>query len=125
MSRMLILDNGVIDRLREERQRLGLDIHDEVWEGMYVMPSTPNADHQELVDDLGDILTEVVKRTGLGKKYPGMNISDQRTAWKQNYRIPDIVVVLKSGRAINCGTHFYLGPDFLVEVESPGDDTDE
>ncbi len=125
MTRLLVLDGERADAMIEERKRLGLDIYDEVWEGMYVMPSTPNADHQELVDDLGDILSEVVKRAGLGKKYPGMNVSDRRTSWKDNYRIPDIVVALKNGRAINCGTHFFGGPDFLVEVESPGDDTEE
>jgi Uma2 family endonuclease len=38
-----------------------------------------------------------------------------------NYRCPDVVVVLKEGRAIDCGTHWMGGPDFLVEVESPED----
>jgi Uma2 family endonuclease len=125
MPRVLVMDVERGDAMIQERKRLGLDLFDEVWEGMYVMPSSPNADHQELVDDLGDILSEVVKRAGLGKKYPGMNVSDRRTDWKENYRIPDIVVVLKHSRAINCSTHFFGGPDFLVEIESPGDDTDD
>src|SRR2546421_3132330 len=104
MPRVLVTDDEQGAAMIEERKRRGIDRYDEVWEGMYVMPSSPNADHQELVDDLGDILTEVVKRTGRGKKYPGMNISDRHPNWKDNYRIPDIVVALKNCQAINYRT---------------------
>src|SRR5438132_12453455 len=111
MTRLLVLDGGTAKQLIRERKRLGLDRYDEVWEGMYVMPSMPNNAHQKLVDDLGDVLSEVVKRPGLGEKYPGANVSDRRKDWKYNHRVPDIVVVLKNSRAIDCGTHFYNGPD--------------
>ena len=47
---------------------------DEVWEGIYVMPSMPNNVHQLLVDDLGDIFREAVKKAGLGQGYPGANV---------------------------------------------------
>src|SRR5436190_16538336 len=125
MTRLLVLDGAKADDLIRERKRLGIDKYDEVWEGMYVMPSMPTNAHQKIVDDLGDILSEVVKRTGLGEKYPGANVSDRRKGWKQNHRVPDIVVVLNNSRAIDCGTHFFGGPDFLVEIESPGDATEE
>ncbi len=39
--------------------------------------------------------------------------------------MPDVLVVLNNGRAVDCGTHFFGGPDFVVEVQSPGDDTEE
>ena len=71
MTLVLIRDGGMADALIQERKRKGLDRYDEVWEGTYVMPSVPNNAHQEFLDDLGDVLTEVVKRTGLGKKYQG------------------------------------------------------
>jgi Uma2 family endonuclease len=122
---LLIRDAGVFDQLIEERKRKGLDLYDEVWEGMYVMPTMPNLAHQELVGDLDEIFREVVKKTGLGRTYPGANVSDRRKGWEHNYRIPDVLVVRNNSRAINCGTHFYGGPDFLVEIESPGDDTEE
>lgn len=122
---VLVRDKDFGDRIIEERKRLGIERYDEVWEGMVVMPSMPNSDHQQLVDDLGDILTDVVKRTGRGKKFPGHNVSDRRTRWKQNYRIPDLLVLLKDGKAIDCKTHIFGGPDFVVEIESPGDDTEE
>jgi Uma2 family endonuclease len=122
---LLIRDDELRESLIEERKKRGTDLYDEVWEGMYVMPSMPTVGHQKIVDDLGDILSEVVKRGGLGEKYPGLNISDRRKQWKDNYRIPDIVVVLNNSNAVDCDTHLFGGPDFLVEVESPGDDTEE
>jgi Uma2 family endonuclease len=122
---LLIRDAGLSDLIIQERKRKGLDLYDEVWEGMYVMPSMPTLEHQELVHDLGVILDEVVNRAGLGKIYPGINVSDRASDWKQNYRVPDVVVVLKNSRAISRSTRVQWGPDFLVEIESPGDDTEE
>jgi len=122
---MLIRDVGLVDHLIQERKRKGLDLYDEVWEGMYVMPSMPTNAHQHVLDRLGDILTEVVRRGKMGDKCQGANVSDRRKGWKQNYRVPDMVVVLNESRAVDCGTHFCGGPDFLVEIQSPGDDTEE
>jgi Uma2 family endonuclease len=124
-TRLLIQDAGVFDQLVAERKRKGIDLYDEVWEGMYVMPSMPSNAHQLLVGDLGDIFREVVKKAGLGQSYPGANVSDRRKGWKDNYRVPDLLVVLKDSRAVDCDTHFFGGPDFLIEIESPGDDTEE
>jgi len=125
VERGLVLDAGFLDVIIEERKRKGIDLYDEVWEGMYVMPSMPSNVHQKLLDDLGDILTEVVKREKAGDKFQGANVSDRRKGWEHNFRVPDMVVVLKNSRAVDCGTHFYGGPDFLVEIQSPGDDTEE
>jgi Uma2 family endonuclease len=125
ITKVLIHDAGVSDQLVQERKRKGLDLYDEVWEGMYVMPSMPTNVHQKLLDDLGDILTDVVKRAKLGDKLQGVNVSDRRKGWQHNYRIPDMLVVLNNSRAINCNTHFFGGPDFLIEIQSPGDDTEE
>ena len=123
---LLIRDAGLVDQsLIEERKRKGIDRYDEVWEGMYVMPLMPNNAHQTLLDDLGDILTEVVKRGKLGKKVQGANVSDRRKGWDHNYRVPDLLVVLNNSRAVDSGTHFCGGPDFLVEIQSPRDDTEE
>jgi Uma2 family endonuclease len=122
---VLIRDAGLADQLIKERKRKGIDLYDEVWEGTYVLPSMPSNAHQKLLGDLGDVLTEVVKREHRGDKYQGANVSDRRKGWDHNYRVPDMVVVLHKSRAIDCGTHFCGGPDFLVEIQSPGDDTEE
>jgi Uma2 family endonuclease len=122
---MVIRDSDVCDALIRERKRKGLDLYDEVWDGVYVMPSMPTLEHQELVHSLGVISDTVVRRPGLGKVYPGANVSDRAASWKKNYRVLDLVIVLKDGRAVCRSTHVQGGPDFLVEIESPGDDTEE
>jgi Uma2 family endonuclease len=122
---LLIRDAGLFEQMIQERKRQGLDRHDEVWEGMYIMPSMPTNDHQLLVGDLDDIFREVVKKAGLGQSYPGANVSDRRKGWEHNYRVPDVLVVLNGSRAVDCGTHFCGGPDFVVEIQSPGDETEE
>src|SRR5207248_6341743 len=98
VTRLLIWDAGLFDPLIQERKRKGIDRYDEVWEGMYVLPSMPNNAHQLLVDDLDDILREVTKKSGLGQSYPGANVSDRRKGWEYNYRVPDMVVVLRNSR---------------------------
>src|SRR5262249_14655388 len=96
MPQVLVKDIDRAEELIRERKRLGADRYDEVWNGVYVMPSMPSLEHQELVHDLGTLLDEVVKRPGLGKIYPGVNVSDRGPDWKSNYRVPDLVVVLKN-----------------------------
>jgi Uma2 family endonuclease len=124
-TKLLITDSAFSDHLIRERKRKGIDLYDEVWEGMYVMPSMPSYEHQMLLDDLGDILTEVVKRGKLGTKVQGANVTDRRKGWEYNFRVPDMVVILNNSRAVNYGTYVYGGPDFLIEIQSPGDDTEE
>src|SRR5207302_6718560 len=123
MSRLLVLDQDITDDLIRERQRLGNDRYDEVWNGVYVMPAMPNNAHQTLVHKLSHVFDNVVPEDD-GIIQPGANVSDRNAGWTDNYRIPDILVALIGGRAIDRGTHWQGGPDFLVEVESPGDDTE-
>ena len=125
MSATLVLDSGVSRQLVRERKENGIDLYDEVWEGVYVMSPLANLVHQELVDDFCNVFRDVVKKPGLGRVQPGANVSDRRANWKRNYRIPDVVVVLSGGRAVDCDTHWFGGPDFLVEIESPDDDIEK
>ena len=125
MSATLVLDPDVSRQLVRERKETGIDRYDEVWEGVYVMSPLASLSHQELVDDFCGIFREVVKKPGLGRVQPGANVSDRRIHWKRNYRVPDVVVVLNDGRAVDCDTHWFGGPDFLVEIESPDDDIEK
>jgi Uma2 family endonuclease len=103
---------------------MGIDRFDEVWDGVYVMPPLANLYHQDLVSDLTAILREVVVAEQRGRVHPGANVSDRRTNWKVSFRVPDVVVVLTNGRAIDCDTHWYGGPDFLVEIQNSGNDAE-
>ncbi len=125
MSATLVLDSGVSRQLVRERKEKGIDGHDEVWEGIYVMSPEANLEHQDLAMDFANIFSEVVKKAGLGRVHAGANVSDRRTNWKKNYRVPDVVVVLHGGRAEDCDTHWLGGPDFLVEIEGPDDDIEK
>lgn len=121
---MLLLDPAQIEELIRARQERGVDRYDEVWDGVYVMPPLANNPHQILVSRFNTILDHVIVMEGRGEVVPGANVSDRREDWEHNYRCPDVLAVLKGGQAIDCGTHFFGGPDFLVEIQSPGDDTE-
>jgi Uma2 family endonuclease len=118
---MLVCDPHVEERLRAEREAKGLDLWDEVWEGMYVMAPLANDEHQFLQTRLATILDSVVGLTGKGEVRAGVNVSDRVDQWEHNYRCPDVAVFLDGGAARNCGTHWVGGPDFTIEIISPGD----
>lgn len=121
MNRTVLVEEELLEAMIAKRKEQGIDRYDEVWEGVYVMPSTPSSTHQDLVIAFLDVLIPIVRHEKRGRIFAGMNVSD-RTDWKANFRVPDIVVVLKNGRAIDCGTYLFGGPDFLIEIESPSDD---
>jgi Putative restriction endonuclease len=103
------------------RQAWDTDKYDEVWEGVYVVPPIARNPHQSLVGGLSAFLFNMIQTEGKGTVLPGANVSDRRENWEHNYRCPDVVVVLKDSQAVDCSTHWFGGPDFLVEVLSPGD----
>lgn len=118
---VLVFDPQVEERLKEERQASGADRYDEVWEGVYMMAPLADIEHQELQTALAAIFQLAIVWEGLGRTQAGANVSDRELGWEHNYRIPDVVVVLPGSRARDCGTHWCGGPDFAVEIASPGD----
>jgi Uma2 family endonuclease len=52
-----------------------------------------------------------------------MVVSDRAAGWTHNYRIPDVAVFLRGTSARSLGTHWLGGPDFVVEVVSPEDNS--
>ncbi len=124
-STVWIVDPAVSREFIRERQERGIDKWDEVWDGVYVVPPLANNPHQDLALDLATVLHGVIKGEGLGRVQAGANVSDRRQGWDKNFRAPDVVVVLNGGRAVDCTTHWMGGPDFLIEIQSPNDDTDE
>jgi len=118
---VLVTDSWLSERLITERAATGADRFDEVWEGTYMMAPMPNDEHQYLVLRISYILEDVIGVPGLGAVRPGVNLSDRRDDWKQDYRVPDVAVFLREGAAENCDTHWRGGADFLVEITSPDD----
>ncbi len=120
---VLILDQKLSDDSIAKRRELGHDLYDEVWEGVYVMAPMPNNMHQDVATDLAGAIGEVIRVPGLGRVQAGANVSGLNADWEHDYRCPDVVVVLNGSRAIDRKTHWQGGPDFLVEIRSPRDDT--
>ena len=118
---MLVTEPYLEEQVKAERQASGADRFDEVWEGVYYVSPIPNIEHQSLVAKLCMIFQTVVDAGDLGMVFPGVNVSDREQGWTENYRGPDLAVVLKAGRAKNCGTHWCGGPDLVVEIVSPDD----
>lgn len=117
----VILDPYTERTLIAERRNKGLDLHDEVWEGVYMIMPNLNVEHQDLVFGVGIPLLQVIQDEGLGRVFPGVNVSDRIEDWEHNYRIPDIAVFL-NGSAAECHDTFWFGgPDFAIEIVSPDD----
>lgn len=117
---IISIDPAELARLIRERRRCGGDRYDEVWDGVYVMSPSADNEHQELAGKLAMAIA-----AGAGDEearvFPGCNVSSRQNRWKRNYRCPDVAVVLPGNPAEDRGTHWYGGPDFVVEVLSPFD----
>ncbi len=119
----MITDTELEASLKAARQATGADRYDEVWEGVTMMAPMPNDEHQQVVIRLASIFLEIIDRPGQGDVRAGVNVSDRQENWQANYRVPDVAVFLKGGRATNCDTFWLGGPDFAVEIVSPEDQT--
>ena len=121
MKGLLILDRDEQRRIIRRRRRLGLDRHDEVWNGVYVMSPEANNEHQALLGDLLVALANALANEKGVKVRPALNITDRPVGWRQNFRCPDLNIFLPGSTAEDRGSHFLGGADFTVEIVSPGD----
>ncbi|MGQ9574246.1 MAG: Uma2 family endonuclease [Thermoguttaceae bacterium] len=122
---ILVTDPVWENRLRLEREKSGADRYDELWEGVYMMAAMPDVEHQQIVTRVCSILEQTVGQPGLGEVLAGVNLSEDDIDWLSDYRVPDVAVSLRGGKAKSRGTHWTGAVDFLVEVTSPGDRTEE
>jgi Uma2 family endonuclease len=120
--------------LLEERQRLGHDRCDEVWEGDIHMVPSPHAGHGRLNDDLGVFFKIHWERLGLGRTYLEANVERPgagtmhvgRRELSRDFRVPDRCFLLpdRYDRAQKNGW-ILGGPDAVIEILSPGDESRE
>lgn len=118
---ILVLDPMHEAEVRKMRPGLDDDRWTEVWEGVTVMSPAANNEHQNLVNDLGGVFWLVITQASRGRVLQGVNLSDRTPKWLENYRNPDVAVYLEGNPAVDHGTHYVGGPDFAVEVVSPGE----
>ena len=118
---ILVLDPMHEAEVRKMWPGLDDDRLTEVWEGVTVMTPVANTEHQNLVNSFGGVFWLVITQSSLGTVYQAVNLSDRTPNWLENYRNPDVSVYLNGNPAVDYGTHYVGGPDFAVEVISPGE----
>jgi Uma2 family endonuclease len=104
------------------RKMTGADQWDEMWDGVLHMVPSPNREHQDLEGAIETWLRrQWAPRTG-GRVYHQINIARPGT-WPKDYRIPDLVLLSPERAAIDKNEYFEGGPDVVVEIRSPDDES--
>ena len=102
------------------RERTGADRFDEMWEGVLHMPPSPSFHHQSHASHILNFFVEVwCPRVG-GAAVMQVNVSTN-DRWDQDYRIPDVSVMLPE--RVPQGEVMFVRPNVVFEVRSPGDET--
>ena len=115
---VIILDREEQRRLIRDRRERRIDRFDEVWDGIYFMSPIADNEHQFVSGCFHFALVEALSRLPGVKVYPPINVADRPEKWKKNYRCPDASVFLPGNPAEDRATHWYGGPDFVIEVIS-------
>lgn len=123
MASLIVNDPQIAMQLITERKAKGLDRYDEVWEGVYVMSTMTNNEHQLLATELSIAIGTVITWQNHGQTLAGANVSDRRQDWTENFRVPDGLIFKPDTKAEDCGTHWFGGPELAIEIVSPGDQT--
>ncbi len=122
MAAVVILNPVLAEQYLADREALPEDRRrEEVWDGVtYIMPD-PNPEHSEiLVTFIWAFRSVFFPEAGHLLQGP-TNVSDRARGWKQNYRCPDMCLFLAGNAAVRRQAHWQGGPDFALEIVSPGD----
>src|SRR5262245_55277434 len=115
----------VTDEELAYRRKTGIDRRDEVWDGVWYMTPAPTFEHQRIVDAMITFLMPHLKAQGRGQLVSGINVLQHAAGWT-NYRIPDLTFVAAGREHILHEDGVRApGPDAVIEIRSPGDDTYE
>lgn len=107
------------------RRRTGADRFDEVWAGVLHVVPVPSPDHQRVVLGLAVWLTtHWVDRPGREVLLEGNVAPPDAADWQQDYRVPDLMLRTSAARCVEHPAWFAGAPEVVVEVRSPGDETD-
>jgi Uma2 family endonuclease len=107
------------------RKTTGIHRWDEVWDGVWYMTPAPTLEHQRIIDEMIVFLKPLLKAQGRGLLVAGINVLQHAEGWT-NYRIPDLTFVASGReRILHEDGVRASGPDAVIEIRSPGDDTYE
>jgi Uma2 family endonuclease len=101
-----------VERMIERRRRLGLDMHDEIWEGEYHVVPGPAGPHSELDQQLAVLFDAPARAAGLTASGPfNVGVVD-------NFRVPDRGLHRSRPAGVWNET-----AAVVIEIVSPGDET--
>jgi Uma2 family endonuclease len=109
----------------EWRKRTGADQLDEIWEGVLHMSPEPNREHQDLQWAIETWLRTHWSRPKGNRVHHRINVASSSSNWRDNYRIPDLVLLTPDRFSIDKNEYFEGGPTVAIEIRSPGDETYE
>jgi hypothetical protein len=116
--------SDITPQVVERRKQIGIDIWDEMWEGVLHMPPSPNLIHQEFQAELLIWLKRFWAKPYGNKVHLQINVASIG-GWPNNYRIPDLVLLTPDCFDINRIDYLEGAPSVVVEIRSPGDETME
>ncbi len=110
----LVLDPPTADfkALLARRKQLGIDLYDEVWEGVLHMVPAPHSAHGRLERRVMRLLDEPAQAVGLEASGP-VNIGNA-----EDYRVPDAALLRPVPDAV-----YLPSAALVVEILSPGDES--
>jgi hypothetical protein len=100
---------------------------DEIWEGVLHMSPEPDREHQDFEGGLESWLRFNWGRPRRAKVYHRINLAlpGAGSSWINNFLIPDLVLLTKARYSIDHRTHFEGGPEVVVEIRSPHDESED
>jgi Uma2 family endonuclease len=104
------------------RELTGADRFDEMWEGVLHMTPSPTFHHQAHASRILSFLIELWCPGTGGAAVMQVNVSTAER-WDQDYRIPDVAVMLPD--RVPEGEATFVRPNVVFEIRSPGDETYE
>lgn len=102
------------EALLERRRRLGQDILDEVWDGVYVMRQVPGVWHADVATQLAVMFGALAREAGLVAMIANFNLGAPN-----DYRVPDGGVLTDRG----LDRLYVPSAELVVEIVAPGDGT--
>ncbi len=101
------------EALLERRHRLGQDLLDEVWKGVYHMNPAPHSRHSAIQQQLAVLLDPLARDAGLDPRVAIFNLGEEG-----DYRVPDGGLLRPGADAVYLST-----AALVVEIVSPDDET--
>ncbi len=101
------------EALLERRKRMGVDRHDEVWEGVLHMSPEPSRAHLDVQQQLAVLLDPLARAVGLIPGIGGFNLGTEN-----EYRAPDGGLFRERSTVVWSPT-----AALVLEIVSPGDDS--